>query len=92
MLESRVEQLRHGHEGDDLVLLEGLHAERAKSSEGAAKAIDFIDDYAIDLAGLDVGLEAVEQGGPVHVAAGEAAIVSQRVGQEGQPSPAWLRT
>ena len=78
----RVEQLRHGHEGD-LVLLEGLH-EACEVEQGAAEAIDLVDDHAVDLAGLDVGHEAL-QGGPVHVAAGEAAVVVA-VGQAA-PSP-----
>jgi hypothetical protein len=39
-----------------------------------AQAIDLIDDNAIDLAGFDVGHETLERG-PVHVAAGEAAVV-----------------
>ena len=62
------------------MLLEGLH-EACEVEQGAAEAIDFVDDHAIDLAGLDVGQEAL-QGGPVHVAAGEAAVVVA-VGQQG---------
>ena len=37
-----------------LVLLEGLH-EACEVEQGAAEAIDLVDDHAVDLAGLDVG-------------------------------------
>ena len=61
------------------MLLEGLH-QAGEVEQGAAEAIDLVDDDAVDLAGLDVGHEAL-QGGPVHVAAGEAAVVVA-VGQQ----------
>src|SRR5439155_20592809 len=54
----RVEQLGYGHEGH-LVLLEGLH-EAGEVEKGSAESIDLVDDHAVDLARLDVGLEALQ--------------------------------
>ena len=74
-----VELLRDRNERD-FMLLEGLH-HAGEVEQRAAQAIDLIDDDAIDLAGFDVGHQTLESG-PVHVAAGEAAVVVA-VGQAG---------
>ena len=70
------------------MLVEGLH-HPGEVEQRAAEPVDLVDDHAVDLAGLDVGQQAL-QGGAVHVAAGEAAVVVA-VGQA-RPSPraAWL--
>src|SRR5260370_41919139 len=45
-----------------------------ENQKGASEPVDFVGDYRVDLAGLDVGQEARESG-PVHVAPGKAAVV-----------------
>jgi hypothetical protein len=42
--------------------------------QGAGQAVDLVDHDAVDLAGLDVGQQAL-QGGPLQGTAGEAAVV-----------------
>jgi len=42
--------------------------------EGSAESVDFVDHHAVDFARLDAGEEPLE-GGPLHVAAGESAVV-----------------
>lgn len=39
-----------------------------------AETVDLVDHHAVDLSGLDVRAQALK-GGPVHVAAGESAVV-----------------
>jgi hypothetical protein len=68
----RVELLGNGDERDALPV-ERLH-DAGEVEQGPAEPIDLVDDDAVDLAGLDVPEEPVE-GGPLHVAAGVAAIV-----------------
>ena len=59
---------------------------RAKSSRRAAQPVDLVDDDAVDLAGFDVGQQALE-GRAVHVAAGEPTVVVAL----GQAPPALVR-
>ena len=54
----------------------------------AGQPIDLVDDDAIDDARLDVAQQPL-QSRPLHVAAGEAAVVVA-VGQQVQPSCFWL--
>ena len=70
------------------MLLERLH-HLGEVEQRATEAIDLVDDDAVDLAGLDVGQQAL-QGRSFHVAAGEAAVVVA-VGQAGPAFVAWLR-
>jgi hypothetical protein len=64
--------LSYRHERD-LVLLEGLH-ETGEVEQGAAQAIDLVNDDAVDLAGGDGSQQALQRW-PVEVSAGAAAIV-----------------
>jgi hypothetical protein len=41
--------------------------------QAAGQAVDLVDHHDVDLAGLDVGHQAL-QSGPIHIAAGEAGI------------------
>src|SRR5262249_46943472 len=79
----RVELLGHRHKGDP-VLVEGLH-HLGEIEKRAAEPVHFVDDNAVDLAGLDVDEQSPECG-PVHVGAGEAAVVVVL----GQADPAFV--
>src|SRR5262249_28687843 len=57
----------------DLVLVEDLH-DAGKIEEGATEAVDFVDEYDIDLAGDNVLQESLQRG-PVQVAAAKAAVI-----------------
>ena len=68
----RVKQLCYGDKGD-VVLLEGLH-HAGKVKQRTGQAIYLVDYYTIYLTGLNVQQQAF-QGRPLHIAAGEAAII-----------------
>ena len=55
------------------MLLEGLH-HAGEVEQRPAQAVHLVDHHAVDPPGLNVGQEAFD-GGPLHVAAGEAAVV-----------------
>jgi len=55
------------------VLVEKLH-HAGEVQEGPAQPVDLVNHHAVDVARLDAGEEPLE-GGPLHVAAGEAAVV-----------------
>ena len=84
----RVELLRDGDEAD-AVLLEQLH-HLGEVDQRSAEAIDFVDDHAVDLAGLDVGQQLSQR---------RAVRCSRRCirrrctasGTSVQPSLVWLR-
>jgi hypothetical protein len=78
-----VELLRYGNEAD-VVLFEDLD-DASEVDQRPAQPIHLIYDHAPDRSGLDVAQEAL-QGGAVHVAATEAAIVIMR----GQQRPSLL--
>jgi hypothetical protein len=68
----RAELLRDGHEAD-AVFVERLY-QAGEVQEGAAEPIDLVDDDHVHLARLDVGQQPPQRR-PLHVAAGEAAVV-----------------
>ena len=68
----RVEGLRHADERH-VVPIEGFH-DAGEVQQRPAQAVDLVDHHAVDLSGLDVGHQPL-QCRPVHVAAGEAAVV-----------------
>ncbi len=68
----RVEVLRDRDERD-IVLLERLH-HPGEIHERPTEAVDLVDHHAVDLAGPDVGHQALERR-TIHVAAGEPAVV-----------------
>src|SRR5579875_1813842 len=51
-----------------------LVADLADIGDLSRQAVHLVDDHAVDLARLDVGQESLERG-PLHVAAGKAAVV-----------------
>jgi hypothetical protein len=55
------------------VLVEKLH-HAGEVQKGPAQTVHLVDHHAVDAARLDAGEEPLE-GGPLHVAAGEAAVV-----------------
>jgi hypothetical protein len=54
-----IEMLSHRYEGDAELVERFHHAGKVKKR--AAESIDFVDDYAIDLAGLDVFHQSLER-------------------------------
>jgi len=68
----RREVLRDRHERH-AGCAEALH-HLGEVEERAAEAVDLVDDHDVDLAGVDVGEQALERGA-VGVGAGEAAVV-----------------
>ena len=68
----RVELLRYRHEAH-LVAVEELH-DAGEVQERAAETVHLVNHDAVDASGLDVGPQTLE-GGPLYVAASEAAVV-----------------
>ena len=78
--------LRHADERN-VVPVERLH-HLGEVEQRSAEPVHLVHDDAVDLAGLDVGQQAFERR-PVHVAAGETAVVVA-VGERRSTFMCWL--